>query len=73
MENNENNNSITKLQCLMHQKVLYTKVASSNNMMDIVGKDYKLYFVTRIESSIISPITLRSRESAWGLCFTFAM
>ena len=38
MENNKINNSIVKLQCLIHQETLCAKVASLNNIMDVVVK-----------------------------------
>ena len=63
MKNNGINNNIVKLQCLIHQKALCAKVASSKNIMDGVVKTVN-FIVARIESSSIS-ITLRSRESVW--------
>ena len=38
MENNEINNNILKLQCLIHQEALCAKVASLKNIMDVVLK-----------------------------------
>ena len=38
MENNEINNNIVKLQCLIHQEALCAKVASLKNIMDVVLK-----------------------------------
>ena len=37
-ENNEINNNIVKLQCLIHQEALCAKVASLKNIMDVVVK-----------------------------------
>ena len=38
MENNEINNNIVKLHCLIHQEALCAKVASLKNIMDVVLK-----------------------------------
>ena len=38
MKNNEINNNIVKLQCLIHQEALCAKVASLKNIMDVVVK-----------------------------------
>ena len=65
VENNEINNNIVKLQCLIHQKELCAKVASLKKHHGRSGEDCKFYFVGRIESSSISTTTLRSRESVW--------
>ena len=46
MENNGINNSIVKLQCLIHQEAVCAKVASSKNIMDVVVKTVN-FFLSR--------------------------
>ena len=60
MENNEINNNIVKLQCLIHQEGGKLKKHHGCSV-----EDCKLSFVVRIESSSVSTTTLRSRESVW--------
>ena len=65
MENNEINNNIEKLQCLIHQKALCAKVGKLKKNHGRSVEDCKLYFAARIESLSVLTTTLRSKESVW--------
>ena len=65
MENNEINNSIVKLQCLIHWEALCAKVASSKNIMDVVVKTVNSFLSRELNHRQFRQLLLEA-ESQYG-------
>ena len=65
MEDNEINNNIVKLLCLVHQKALCAKVASLKNIMDVVLKSVNFIFSRGLNHRQFRQLLLKA-ESQYG-------
>ena len=65
MENNETNNNIAKLQCLIHQEALCAKVASLKNIMDVVLKTVNFILLQGLNHCQFQQLLLEA-ESQYG-------
>ena len=64
MENNEINNNIVKLQCLIHQEALCAKVSSLKNIMDVVLKTVNFILSRGLNHRQFRQLLLEA-ESVW--------
>ena len=65
MENNEINNNIVKLQCLIHQEALCAMVASLKNIMDVVLKTVNFILLRGLNHCQFRQLLLET-ESQYG-------